>query len=105
MSLEEKLADLREKYREFLRQGKTEDATEVARKAERLKDGEESESSEDIDERFESLNGVGEELARELAEDFGSFDDLKQASVEDLTPIPGIGEKRAKSIIEQAKGE
>lgn len=102
MSLEDKLADLRKKYRELLRDGKTKEATEVAQKAEELKEGDESQSGF---EKFEVLNGVGEEIAKELAEDFDSIEALAEATPEDITPIPGIGEKRAKSIIEQAQGE
>jgi len=111
--MEDKLRELREKYRNLLREGKTSQATQVARQAKQFKgdyqvddsDDEEVVESEpepeEVGDDFTDLKGVGDELAVELREKFGSFDGMRDASPEDLEPIPGIGEKRAKSLLEQ----
>jgi DNA ligase (NAD+) len=46
------------------------------------------------------IRHVGEETARDLAEGFGSFEKLREASLEELTSVEGIGEVVAKSIFE-----
>lgn len=125
--LEEKLAELRQKYRDLLGEGRTEDATEVYREAERLKaenrgssepepepesepvesedegvdeDAEKEDEGSSVD-SFEELKGVGDELAGILEDEFGSVEQMADASVEDLEPVPGIGEKKAESLLEQ----
>lgn len=113
---EEKLAELRKKYRDLLREGRTEDATEVYLESERVKESfhgsddsseEELQKVEDSDEEesslesFEELKGVGDELANALQDKFGSLDEMSKASVEDLEPVPGIGKKRAESLLDQ----
>ncbi len=59
-----------------------------------------------LKEGFQSLldlEGVGEKLASELYEEgFRSAEELSSASVEDLMPIEGMTEEKAKSLIEQA---
>lgn len=102
---------LRVKYARLLREGKTSEATKVAQEM----NGVETTSSEPVEEeesevsdreRFHSLKGVGDELAKELDETFESYEAFaKYASAEDLEPIPGIGEKRAESLVEQAAEE
>lgn len=121
--LEEKLAELRQKYRDLLGEGRTEDATEVYREAERLKAehrGESEEKEEEVEpepesesvdeaedeggssvEAFEDIKGVGEELAQVLRDRFGSVEEMANASVEDLEPVPGIGEKKGESLLDQ----
>lgn len=104
-----KKEELSRKYSRLLREGKTSEATRVAREAKKLEKGDDYyvESSDDGEEEqgstegFEALNGVGPELAEQLVEEFGSVENLSDATVEDLEPIPGIGVKRAESLLEQ----
>ncbi len=49
--------------------------------------------------------GIGETAARLLAEEFGEFERLYEASVEKLTAIDGIGPKMAESIIDYFANE
>ncbi|MDE7464065.1 MAG: NAD-dependent DNA ligase LigA, partial [Clostridiales bacterium] len=46
------------------------------------------------------IDNVGRKTARDLAENFGSVDALRVASVEELVAIPDIGEIVAQSIVE-----
>lgn len=95
--------ELKREYREHLREGRTDKATEAWNKlrsdAETTSENEEVSESED----FSEISGVGDELANELAQDYDTFEDLADASLEDLEPIPGIGSKRAESILEQVR--
>ncbi len=43
---------------------------------------------------------LGETMARKLARHFGSIDALMQASFDDLTAVPEVGEKMAQSLID-----
>lgn len=52
-----------------------------------------------------NLSGVENELALELLDRFGSLEEVRKATTEELIKIPGIGEKRAKLIKEQLKSE
>ncbi len=45
------------------------------------------------------IRHVGEGVARDLAEHFGSLDRLKTATVEELTAVRGLGEKIARSVV------
>ncbi|MFH1621291.1 MAG: NAD-dependent DNA ligase LigA [Patescibacteria group bacterium] len=57
-------------------------------------------------ERFINALGirhVGEETARDLARAFGKFEDLRRATVEDLTSVQGIGQVVADSLVEYFK--
>ncbi len=47
-----------------------------------------------------SIKLVGKETADLIANEYPTLDDIKQATIEDLTKIDGIGEKVAKSIVE-----
>ncbi len=49
--------------------------------------------------------GIGETAARLLAEEFGEFDGLYEASVDKLTAIDGIGPKMAESIVDYFANE
>ncbi|MDP3732211.1 MAG: transcription termination factor NusA [Candidatus Omnitrophota bacterium] len=50
------------------------------------------------------LSGVGEKIIKGLHEaGFKSIEDILQADIKDLMQIKGIGEKKAKKIIEQAR--
>jgi len=44
--------------------------------------------------------GIGETAARLLAEEFGEFDKLQNATIDELTAIDGIGPKMAQSIVD-----
>ena len=46
------------------------------------------------------IDNVGRKTARDLAEAFGSIDGLKNATVEQLTAVPDVGEIVANSIVE-----
>jgi len=53
---------------------------------------------------LEGLSGVGEKTLASLQEaGFKSIEDILQADIKDLMKIKGIGDKKAKKIIEQAK--
>jgi len=53
---------------------------------------------------LEQLSGVGEKTLQGLHEaGFKSIEDILRADIKDLMKIKGIGEKKAKKIIEQAK--
>lgn len=109
--------DLQKEYARLLREGDTEQATKVAQEMRgddvqvetedsKSDENDEVEDEEPVseEERFAELNGVGPELADELVEEFGSYDEFAEnASPEDLEPISGIGEKRAESLVEQAE--
>lgn len=113
-----------EEYKKALRKGDTDEAhkhyiayrdgkDEVAEVESEPVEEDDGESEEDVSEqvaekdkddlkKYEALNGIGNELAREFVETFESYEAFaKHASVEDLEPIPGIGKKRAESLIEQ----
>lgn len=47
-----------------------------------------------------SIDNVGRKTARDLAEHFGSIDSLRNASLEDLTAIPDVGDVVAQSVKE-----
>ena len=51
------------------------------------------------------LSGIGEKLARELEmAGFENVHDIAEASIKQLTAVPGIGTVRAERLIESAKG-
>lgn len=106
---------LNEKYTRLLREGRTSEATIVARKA-RYGNEEEPDNSgskeenelEQNDEEghmvYTQLNGVGEELAEEFFEEFGDWSSfVEDVSKERLVDVSGIGEARADSLLEQVK--
>ncbi len=45
-----------------------------------------------------AIPGVGDQLASQLMERYGSVDDLCRASVKDLQKVPGFGKKRAERL-------
>jgi len=47
-----------------------------------------------------SIDHVGEETARDLAQNFGSVAKLRSATLEKLVAVEGVGEKVARSIVE-----
>ena len=50
---------------------------------------------------IDSLSGVGKVRKKSLIRYFGSIEQLKRASIEDLTEVSGIGLNTAKSIFEE----
>ena len=50
---------------------------------------------------IDNLSGVGKVKKKSLIRYFGSLEQLRRASVEDLTEVPGIGLNTAKSIFEE----
>jgi N utilization substance protein A len=53
---------------------------------------------------LEELSGVGEKILAGLKEaGFKTIEDILKASIEDLTQVKGIGEKKAEKLIQQAK--
>lgn len=102
--------DLKSKYARLLREGKTDEATEVAQEIRGVKVEADDEPVEKDDEpvseqeRFAELSGVGEELADEMVQVFGTYKGfVEEADVENLSDISGIGESRAESLIEQVE--
>lgn len=75
-----------------------------AQKQEKEAKEEEEQKEEKEAVSLEGLSGVGEKTLISLHEaGFKSIEDILQADIKDLTNIKGIGEKKAKKIIEQAK--
>jgi len=56
-------------------------------------------------ERLKKIKYVEDELAKILLDKFGSIENIKKASIDDLAALPGIGKKRAKRILEYLKKE
>ena len=52
---------------------------------------------------LDDLSGLGEARKKALLTHFGSVTALRSATESDISEIPGIGEKMAKSIVEQLK--
>jgi excinuclease UvrABC nuclease subunit len=103
---------LQDEYARLLREGRTEEATEVAHEmrddveVEKTVETEEVEEDEPVSEqeRFAELSGVGDELADEMVQLFGTYDSfVEEADVESLSDISGIGESRAESLLEQVE--
>jgi len=64
----------------------------------------ETEKAEKETVSLEGLSGVGEKTLASLQEaGFKNIEDILQADIKDLMKIKGIGDKKAKKIIEQAK--
>jgi excinuclease ABC subunit C len=49
---------------------------------------------------LDSVRGLGEHRRKALVTHFGSLAKLKQASVEEITSVPGIGVATAKAVLE-----
>ena len=47
---------------------------------------------------LDNINGIGPKLRSKLIRFFGGYDKVLDATIEDLISVPGIGEKKAKSI-------
>jgi|AKVG01.1.fsa_nt_gi NTP pyrophosphatase (non-canonical NTP hydrolase) len=92
--------DLEKEYASALRDGRTEEATEVARKIH----GDREVETSDTDGKYEDLKGVGDELADEIRQVYGDYSNfVEEADVESLSDISGIGETRAESLLEQVE--
>jgi len=95
---------LQDEYARLLREGKTEEATEVSQE---MRGGVEVETEEETvseHDKFVELDGVGDELAEEMVQVFGSYDSfVEEADVDSLSDISGIGESRAESLLGQVE--
>ncbi len=49
---------------------------------------------------LDSVRGLGEHRRKALVTHFGSLARLKEASVEDITAVPGIGAATARAVLE-----
>lgn len=54
---------------------------------------------------LDQISGLGEVRRKSLLTHFGSVTALKSATYQDLSAIPGIGEKMAKTIVDQIKSQ
>jgi len=103
-------------YAKLLREGRTSEATDLvsssnsSKQVEEPVEQDEDEVEEEVDEpvseveRFVELKGVGEELAEEMVQVFGSYDAfVEDADVDSLSDIAGIGESSAESLLEQVE--
>ena len=54
-----------------------------------------------IREMADNIDGIGDELSREIAREFDSVADLHAADREALESIEGIGEQRAERLLEE----
>jgi excinuclease ABC subunit C len=54
---------------------------------------------------LDQISGLGEVRRKSLLTHFGSVTALKSATLSELSAVPGIGEKMAKSIIDQIKNQ
>ena len=58
-----------------------------------------------VESALDRIEGVGDKWRRELLTRFGSVAAVREASVGDLTQIPGLGRKRAMRILEHLKAD
>ena len=56
-----------------------------------------------VESALDRIEGVGEKWRRELLTHFGSVSAVRDATVDDLTTIPGLGRKRAMRILEHLR--
>ncbi|QIO25402.1 helix-hairpin-helix domain-containing protein [Haloarcula sp. JP-L23] len=49
----------------------------------------------------DDVDGIGDELSRELADEFDTVADLQAADAEDLQRVDGIGDKKAEKLLEE----
>ena len=52
---------------------------------------------------LDEVHGLGEVRRKALLTHFGSVSALRAATIEEIAVVPGIGEKMAKSIVDQIK--
>lgn len=111
--------DAYKRYRLALRDGDTDKATQIyldelkedvseTKEKDFVEDDEQKEKEEeeetgDVIASFEEINGIGNEIAEELEEAFGSIEKLAEADLAELEDVSGIGSSRAESIKEQLK--
>jgi excinuclease ABC subunit C len=53
-----------------------------------------------VESALDRIEGVGDKWRRELLQRFGSVQGVREASLDDLMAVPGIGRKRALRILE-----
>jgi len=54
---------------------------------------------------LDRISGVGEKLKFQLLNVFGSVENLKKATLEELTTVKGVGKKMAEKLLKELKGE
>ena len=52
---------------------------------------------------LDTVNGIGEKKKQALLKEFGSVEQIKKASVEELCRVKGINEELAKNILDKIK--
>lgn len=58
-----------------------------------------------LDTELDRLPGVGPARRKALLQHFGSWEKIREASVEELSQVPGLGRKQAEKFYEAVKGE
>jgi excinuclease ABC subunit C len=53
---------------------------------------------------LDEIDGIGQSKKRDLLNSFGSIESIKNASISELSQIPGVGHKLAQKIFEHFKG-
>jgi excinuclease ABC subunit C len=54
-----------------------------------------------VESALDAITGVGDRWRHELLRRFGSVQGLREAKLEDLLAVPGLGRRRALRILEQ----
>ena len=56
---------------------------------------------DDVSTVLDDIDGIGPATRRKLLRRFGSVDSIRTASLDDLTDVPGVGEKTARTLRER----
>lgn len=59
--------------------------------------------NEEIREVVSQVNNVGEEISKDIAQEFESLDELRRADREDLTAIHGVAESTADAVLARVR--
>lgn len=97
---------LEEQYNRLLREGRTDEATDLVSDSENVEttDSVDTEVEKQRYEAYTELDGVGEEVAEELFEEFGDWPEfVENVDKKSLVDVSGIGEARAESLIDQVE--
>ena len=61
-------------------------------------------NKETLHSKLDNLQGVGEKRKNQMLKTLGSFKRIMEATADELTAVPGIGNKLAESIHDQLHG-